>query len=116
MALFSLIEPLDTDVSQLATVIDEVLKDSLWKERSRGRTNPHGNSNAKLLRSRAEWLWRGSTAEQRFFFSARRSRPEMIPINCTAPRASSFDRVGKNGRPCPVPVLLRSALTAHPAS
>ncbi len=50
------------------------------------------------------------------FFDAHRRSPEMIPINCTAARASSSDTDGTNGRPCPVPVLLRSAFTAHSAS
>ena len=41
VALFSLIEPLDTDVSQLATVIDEVLKDSLWEKNARAAERTH---------------------------------------------------------------------------
>jgi hypothetical protein len=34
-----------------------------------------------------------------FFFNALSSKPEMMPINWIADRASSSDKLGKNGRP-----------------
>jgi hypothetical protein len=65
VALLSLIDPLNTDVSQVATVLDEALKDSLWK-RTLAREDERTRAiERELLRSRAEWLWRNSTEEQR---------------------------------------------------
>jgi hypothetical protein len=80
VALFSLIEPLETDVSQLATVIDEVLKDSLWKRTLARQDEPTRELERELLRSRAEWLWRSSTAEQRkaCFFSGLGRKPGLF--------------------------------------
>lgn len=80
VALFSLIEPLDTDLSQLATVIDEVLKDSLWKRTLARQDEPTRELERQLLRSRAEWLWRSSTAEQRkaCFFSGLGRKPGLF--------------------------------------
>ena len=65
VALVSLIEPLDTDVGTLATVLDEVLKDSLWKRTLARQEESTSDLIHGLLRSRAEWLWRTSTKEQR---------------------------------------------------
>ncbi len=65
VALFSLIEPLNADVSQVATILDDVLKDSLWKRTLVHKEEPIQKFERELLRSRAEWLWRNSTTEQR---------------------------------------------------
>jgi hypothetical protein len=65
VALFSLVESLDADVSQIAATLDEVLKDSLWKRTLAREEGPTQQLERELLRSRAEWLWRGSTPEQR---------------------------------------------------
>ena len=63
--MLSLVEPLGVDVGELAALLDEVLKDSLWK-----RTLAHGTDNQRsieeaLLISRAEWLWKTTTTAQR---------------------------------------------------
>jgi hypothetical protein len=65
VALFSLIEPLDTPMKDLATLLDRVLNDSLWK-----RTLAHEEERVRqlereILRSRAEWLWGATTPKQR---------------------------------------------------
>jgi hypothetical protein len=65
IAILSLVEPLDIDVSELAALLDEVLKDSLWK-----RTLAHGSEYQRLIEetlliSRAEWLWTTTTTTQR---------------------------------------------------
>jgi hypothetical protein len=80
VALFSLIDPLDADVSNLATLLDEVLKDSLWK-----RTLAHVEESSRdlvrgILSSRADWLWRKSTREQRraCFYSGLGRKPGLF--------------------------------------
>jgi len=65
VALFSLIEPLDGDVSQIASVLDEALKDSLWKRTLAREEESTRQLERELLRSRAEWLWQSSTPDQR---------------------------------------------------
>jgi hypothetical protein len=65
VALLSLIEPLDADVSQVAAVLDEVLKDSLWKRTLAREDEVTRNIERELLRSRAEWLWGNRTLDQR---------------------------------------------------
>lgn len=80
VALLSLIEPLDTDVSQVATVLDEVLRDSLWKRTLAREKEGTRNIERELLRSRAEWLWGNSTPEQRraFFYSGLGRKPGLF--------------------------------------
>lgn len=65
VALFSLIEPLDAQVEQLATILDDVLKDSLWKRTLAHLSGPDTELERAVLRSRAEWLWRSTTTKQR---------------------------------------------------
>jgi hypothetical protein len=65
VALFSLIESLDMDVSAVATSLDEVLKNSLWKRTLDRQKEPVQKLERELMRSRAEWLWTSSSAEQR---------------------------------------------------
>jgi hypothetical protein len=65
VAILSLVEPLATDVDDVAALLDDVLKDSLWK-----RTLAHGNDHQRqieetLLTSRAVWLWKTTTSTQR---------------------------------------------------
>jgi hypothetical protein len=80
VALFSLIESLDTDVSQIAGALDDVLKDSLWKRTLDRQKETTRQLERELLRSRAEWLWRGSTAEQRraYFYSGLGRKPGLF--------------------------------------
>lgn len=64
VAILSLVE-LDTPVDQLAGVLDDVLKDSLWR-----RTLAHQNQDVRSLErelfvSRARWLWAQTNPEQR---------------------------------------------------
>jgi hypothetical protein len=64
VAIFSLLE-LDIPVDQLAAVLDDVLKDSLWR-----RTLAHSKENVRSLErelfvSRARWLWSQTSVEQR---------------------------------------------------
>ena len=77
VALLSLIEPLDADVSQVATVLDEVLKDSLWKRTLAREGEVTRNIEREMLRSRAEWLWRSSTPDERraCFYSGLGQKP-----------------------------------------
>lgn len=80
VALFSLIEPLDADVSEIATVLDNVLKDSLWKRTLAREEEPTRQLERELLRSRAEWLWGNSTADQRraCFYSGLGKKPGLF--------------------------------------
>lgn len=80
VALFSLIEPLDADVSTLASVLDDVLKDSLWKRTLAREEQSTRELERELLRSRAEWLWRRSTADQRraCFYSGLGRKPGLF--------------------------------------
>ncbi len=64
VAILSLVE-LDTPVDQLATVLDDVLKDSLWR-RSLARSVERVRSLERgLFVSRAQWLWSRTSLEQR---------------------------------------------------
>ncbi len=65
LAVFSLVEPLETPVEQLAEVLDIVLKDSLWKRTLARTSEQEQNLQLALLRSRAQWLWRNTSLEQR---------------------------------------------------
>lgn len=80
VALFSLIEPLDSEVSQIAATLDDVLRDSLWKRTLAREDEPTRQFERELLRSRAEWLWRSSTAQQRrsCFFSGLGRKPGLF--------------------------------------
>ena len=80
VALFSLIDPLDTDVSQVAAALDDALKDSLWKRTLAREDEPTRAIERELLRSRAEWLWRKSTEEQRraCFYSGLGRKPGLF--------------------------------------
>ena len=80
VALFSLIEPLDAQVEQLATILDDVLKDSLWKRTLAHLSGPDNDLERGLLRSRAEWLWRSTTTKQReaCFFSGLGRKPGLF--------------------------------------
>lgn len=65
IAILSLVDPLDSPVEQLPAVLDEILKDSLWR-----RTLDHVNTDTRLwqrevIASRARWLWGKTSVEQR---------------------------------------------------
>lgn len=70
VAILALVDPLDSDVDSLATLLDAVLKDSLWD-----RTLSHHEGARQLERavllSRSRWLWHTTSVEQRraCFFS-----------------------------------------------
>jgi hypothetical protein len=102
VALFSLIEPLNTDVSDVAAVLDEALKDSLWKRTLAREDEPTRAIERELLRSRAEWLWRRSTEEQRraCFYSGLGRKPglflheqldALVDVLCTFQAAVAAD-------------------------
>src|SRR5271165_1813469 len=80
VALFSLIEPLDSQVEKLATLLDDVLKDSLWKRTLVHVSEADRNLEKALLTSRAEWLWRNTTVQQRkaCFFSGLGRKPGLF--------------------------------------
>jgi hypothetical protein len=80
VALFSLIESLDADVSEIARALDAVLKDSLWKRTMAREEETTRQIELELLRSRAEWLWRNSSAEQRraCFYSGLGRKPGLF--------------------------------------
>jgi hypothetical protein len=80
VALFSLIEPLDTDVEKIATTLDEVLKDSLWKRTLAHATGAQRDLQRALLTSRAVWQWRNSTIRQReaCFYSGLGRKPGLF--------------------------------------
>ena len=102
VALFSLIEPLDTDVSQVAAVLDEALKDSLWKRTLAREDESTRAIERELLHSRAEWLWRKSSEEQRkaCFYSGLGRKPglflyeqldALVDVLCTFQSAVAAD-------------------------
>jgi hypothetical protein len=80
VAILSLIEPLDVEVDQLAMILDDVLKDSLWKRTLAHLSEPDRAIEHAVLRSRAEWLWGRSTTEQRkaCFYSGLGSKPGLF--------------------------------------
>lgn len=80
VALFSLVEPLDTDVEQLATNLDEALKDSLWKRTLARIPEEQRNLELAVLQSRAKWLWSNTTVPQRraCFFSGLGRQPGLF--------------------------------------
>jgi hypothetical protein len=80
VALFSLIEPLGVDIDQLATVLDDVLKDSLWKRTLAHVSEAERNLEVALLNSRANWLWANTSIKQReaCFFSGLGRKPGLF--------------------------------------
>ncbi len=65
VAILSLVDPLDAASDDLATLLDDVLRDSLWKRTLAHVAGPLQTLQRELLLSRAEWLWRRTTAVQR---------------------------------------------------
>jgi len=65
VVLFSLIEPLGAPVDQVAAILDDVLKDSLWSRTLAHLSAQDGDLERAILRSRADWLWNSTNAEQR---------------------------------------------------
>jgi len=102
VALFSLIEALDTDASDVAAVLDEALKNSLGKRTLAREDEPTRTIERELLRSRAQWLWRRSTEEQRraCFYSGLGRKPglflheqldALVDVLCTFQAAVAVD-------------------------
>ena len=70
VAILSTIDQLGADVSQVATLLDETLKGSLWK-RTLNRENALWQTIERdVLISRATWLWNRTTPQQRAAFYA----------------------------------------------
>lgn len=65
VAILSLVEPLDADVSTLASVLDDVLTNSLWKRTLAHASAAQRSIEEALLISRAEWLWQNTSHPQR---------------------------------------------------
>lgn len=65
VALLSLLEEGDVPADALAAALDEVLIDSLWKRTLAHTSESVQGVERELLLSRAEWVWRSTTSEQR---------------------------------------------------
>jgi hypothetical protein len=65
VAILSLVEPLGVDVGELAALLDDVLRDSLWKRTLAHHTDNQRSIEEALLISRAEFLWKTTTTAQR---------------------------------------------------
>jgi hypothetical protein len=65
VAILSTIDPLDADVSQIATLLDETLKSSLWKRTLDRASELTKTTELSLLVSRAKWLWNRTSIQQR---------------------------------------------------
>jgi hypothetical protein len=65
VAILSTIDQLGADVTQIATLLDEALKDSLWR-RTLNRSNELTQTVERdVLISRATWLWNRTSTQQR---------------------------------------------------
>jgi hypothetical protein len=71
VALLSLIEPLDSPDTDLPTLLDEILRSSLWKRTLAHFPDPVTTLEREILVSRAQWVWRTTTDTERraCFFS-----------------------------------------------
>jgi hypothetical protein len=80
VAVLSLVEPLDINIQQLADTLDEVLNGSLWKRTLLHLKDSEQKIERALLQSRADWLWRRTTAGQRAacFFSGLGRKPGLF--------------------------------------
>ena len=65
VAILSLVDPLDVPVEELGGRLDEVLQKSLWRRTLAHEPESVVRLEEVLLRSRAEWLWRGTTDQER---------------------------------------------------
>ena len=65
VAILSLVDQLDAPVEELAAILDDALKDSLWKRTLAHESEEIARLERETLRSRAEWLWRTTNATQR---------------------------------------------------
>ena len=65
VAILSLIDPLECSVEDLASLLDDVLKNSLWQRTLAHEEEPLRLMEQELLRSRSEWVWRTTTGTQR---------------------------------------------------
>ena len=87
LAVFSLVEPLETPLDELAVVLDDVLKDSLWKRTLGHVSEGEQEIQSALLQSRARWLWVNTCLEQRkacFFAGLGRKSGLFIRDLCTS--------------------------------
>ncbi len=80
VSLFSLVDPLDIGVEQLAKALDEALKGSLWQRTLAHHKESIGVIEREILRSRAEWLWSSTTSNQReaCFYSGLGRKPGLF--------------------------------------
>jgi hypothetical protein len=65
VAILSTIDPLAADVSQIATLLDETLRNSLWKRTLDREDELTRTIEFDLLVSRAKWLWNLTSIQQR---------------------------------------------------
>ena len=80
VAILSLIDPLECSIDDLASLLDQVLKNSLWQRTLAHEEEPFQLMQQELLRSRSEWLWRNTTDTQRraCFFSGLGQKPGLF--------------------------------------
>lgn len=64
LAIFSLVDPLDTSAQNLAKTLDTLLQGSLW-QRTMARYPTLRDLEVGVLGSRARWLWHNTTLKQR---------------------------------------------------
>jgi hypothetical protein len=65
VAIFSLIDDLDSPVADLAALLDEVLNNSLWQRTVAHEEEDVAQIERAILHSRAEWLWEATTSAHR---------------------------------------------------
>ncbi len=70
-AILSTIEDLDTDVHNLAALLDQALHQSLWERRAGRKGDEFLSRQRAMLIARSNWIWTNSSGSQRRgFFSA----------------------------------------------
>jgi len=69
-AILSTIEDLDTDISNIADLLDQSLQNSLWERRAKRNGSDFMNRQRKVLIARSNWIWRNSSGKQRKGFFA----------------------------------------------
>lgn len=65
LAILSLVDPLDTDIADLATTLDDILRSSLWRRSLEHGTPEIARTQSSVFYSRASWLWARTTVVQR---------------------------------------------------
>ncbi|UWZ81808.1 DEAD/DEAH box helicase [Occallatibacter riparius] len=65
VAILSTIDQLGADVTQITTLLDEMLNGSLWRRTLNRHNEPTQSVERNVLISRATWLWNRTSAQQR---------------------------------------------------